>query len=81
MHYVYLLHSESRDEYYVGETSNVEQRLASHNLGENISTKHGVPWKLIYFEAYEDRSAALAREHRLKHHGKGLSELKKRIRR
>ena len=79
MHYVYLLYSETSDRFYIGSTGNLEQRIHAHNGGNNISTKHGAPWRLVYFEAYEERSDALAREQRLKHHGKGIAELKKRL--
>lgn len=43
------------------------------------ATKYGAPWKLIYYEAYRDKKDALVREQKLKHHGKGFAELKKRF--
>jgi len=79
MHFVYLLYSKSAHTFYVGSTTNLEQRLQSHNDKRNPSTIHGVPWKLVYYEAYGNRLAALDRERKLKNHGKGISELKKRI--
>lgn len=33
MHYVYILHSEKFDKYYVGQTSDVTARLYRHNSG------------------------------------------------
>ena len=53
--------------------------LRPHNTSNNRSTKSGVPWKLVYYEAYEQKSDALRREKKLKHHARGLIELKKRI--
>ena len=79
MHFVYLLYSKSSDKFYVGSTSDLGQRLQSHNDKRNKSTVYGAPWKLVYYEAYGNRLAALDRERKLKNHGKGIAELKKRI--
>jgi len=48
--YVYLLLSKKTDKWYMGSTRDLRKRISSHNLGENRSTKYGVPWKLIYCE-------------------------------
>ncbi len=37
------------------------------------------PWKLVYCEYFLSKKDALIRERKLKNHGKGLSELKKRF--
>jgi putative endonuclease len=79
MQYVYLLYSETTDHFYVGCTHDLNQRICAHNAGENISTKSGAPWRLVYFEAYEQSTDAFVREQKLKHHGKGIAELKKRL--
>lgn len=79
MHYVYLIQSEKNGKFYIGSTVNIELRLTAHNGSRVTSTKLGIPWKLVYFEGYSNQSAALMREKRLKHHGKGLAELKLRL--
>lgn len=79
MHYVYLLHSTKTGQYYVGSTGDLRKRLTEHNSRQTISTKNGRPWTVVYYEAYQTKLAAEDRERRLKHHGKGLSELKRRI--
>ena len=79
MFYVYLLQSIKNKSIYIGYSSNLKQRLNQHNNGENTSTKKDKPWKLIYYEAYQSKEDAISRERRLKHHAKGLIELKKRI--
>jgi len=66
MYYVYILYSEKFNRYYVGQTDNVKLRLIRHNNSEVKSTKHYIPWKLFYTEAYASRSEALRREHFLK---------------
>jgi predicted GIY-YIG superfamily endonuclease len=57
----------------------LKQRFTAHNAGESLHTKRYVPWELVYYEAYISRKLARNREAKLKHHGKGFSELKKRI--
>jgi len=46
-HYVYILQSLSVDRYYIGETKDVEKRLAVHNDDSRgtYTSKHG-PWEL-----------------------------------
>ena len=79
MHFVYLLYSNKSKAFYVGSTANLQRRVGDHNNGHNLSTKHGRPWRLVYFEAYGLKSHALKRELQLKQHGKGLSVIKQRI--
>ena len=43
-----------------------ETRLAEHNTGLNRWTRAHGPWRLVYFEAYDDKHSALARERFLK---------------
>ncbi len=79
MYYVYVLRSlRVKDEFYVGYTSDLRQRLSEHNQGQSFHTKKFMPWELLYYEAYMTEALAIQRERRLKHHGKGLDELKKR---
>ena len=70
MYYVYLLQNlNNRDDFYLGYSSNLKQRVKSHNSGQNPSTK-GRKWKVVYFEAYTTEIAAREREYRLKHDGR-----------
>ncbi len=79
MYYLYLLQSiEKSNKFYVGYTANLRKRLEQHNRGESFHTKKYMPWKLVYYEAYSSEELVKKREVKLKHHGKGLSELKKR---
>ena len=79
MYYVYFLKSLLHNEFYVGSTNDLKQRMKDHNLGKVFSTKRYMPWKLLYYEAYLFKKSARMREKRLKHHGNALRELKKRI--
>ena len=79
MHYVYFLKSKKSKETYIGFTSNLKLRLNQHNEGMSSSTKNGVPWELVYYEAYRNINDARRRERMLKYDGRGKAMLKKRI--
>ncbi|MBU0708983.1 GIY-YIG nuclease family protein [Patescibacteria group bacterium] len=66
MHYVYILQSLKNGSLYIGYTQDSQERLKAHNLGENISTKNGIPWKLVFYEAFLNKKDALSREKYLK---------------
>lgn len=55
--------------YYVGQTKNLDDRLNRHNQGRERYTRVGVPWKLIYVEEVESRSAAMSMEKKIKNLG------------
>ncbi|MEW6196912.1 MAG: GIY-YIG nuclease family protein [Bacteroidota bacterium] len=64
--YTYILHSSKIDKYYVGTTDNLSWRLERHNMGWGKYTKRGIPWNLVYYEEYDDKSKALRREKEIK---------------
>ncbi|MCL5093739.1 MAG: GIY-YIG nuclease family protein [Patescibacteria group bacterium] len=79
MFYVYVLKSKKDQSIYIGYTTDLRGRFASHNNGSNKSTKEKKPWELIYYEAFKDRTLAKEREINLKYYGKSLGQLKRRI--
>jgi putative endonuclease len=80
MHYVYLLQHTKTYEKYIGQTSDIVNRLNEHNSGRQISTKRNSgEWKIIYAEIFRSKSDALAREKKLKNNSRGRQELYKRI--
>ncbi len=67
MYSVYILYSKSYNKIYVGYTSNLEQRLLSHNvLGKKGWTIKFRPWVLIYEQKFAVKAEALAKEKELK---------------
>jgi putative endonuclease len=74
LYHVYVLRSEKTGRRYVGSCQDLVNRVAQHNRGESKSTRHGIPWTLIYDERFESRSDALRRERYFKT-GKGRDEL------
>ncbi|TSC94994.1 MAG: putative endonuclease containing a URI domain [Parcubacteria group bacterium Licking1014_1] len=77
MWYVYLLQNK-QGRWYIGSTNNLQKRILSHNSGKNQSTKHWIPWKLIYCEISLNRNDARVREKYLKS-GMGRKYLKNRL--
>jgi len=65
-YYLYILYSESKDRFYIGQTENVDTRLIYHNSGFVQSTKFGRPWKLVFVKEFTDRGKAMKEEVRLK---------------
>jgi len=66
MNYVYIV--QCRDQtLYTGWTTDLARRIAAHNAGRGGKyTCRRRPVRLVYFEEYEDKSAALKREYALK---------------
>jgi putative endonuclease len=65
-HYVYILQSVEKGIYYVGETSNIDQRLEFHNSGQSSFTRKYLPWELVWLKEVADRKEALILEKKLK---------------
>jgi putative endonuclease len=66
MYVVYILYSLSKDQYYIGHTSNLEDRLKRHNARRSKATKHGIPWQVKYTQSFTTKSLAYRRELQLK---------------
>ncbi len=66
---VYILYSRSLNRFYVGHTSNLEDRLKRHNEGRSKSTKAGVPWELKWRQNCKSRSEAMKLELKIKKRG------------
>ncbi|MDH3321905.1 MAG: GIY-YIG nuclease family protein [Flavobacteriaceae bacterium] len=66
---VYILFSQKRSKYYVGQTHNINERFKRHNNGFVPSTKSGLPWELVLTLKVETRSEALKLEKKIKKRG------------
>ena len=67
--FVYILFSETRSKYYVGQTTDIDKRLKRHNGGKVPSTKGGIPWELVLQIPVATRSEAINLEKRIKNRG------------
>ena len=59
---VYILFSETLDQYYVGQTENISDRIFRHRNSGSKSTKQADDWIIVYTEEYGTRSEAMQRE-------------------
>ncbi|MGZ3891595.1 MAG: GIY-YIG nuclease family protein [Mucilaginibacter sp.] len=64
--YVYILYSAALNQYYVGYSADLDDRLFRHNNSGSKSTKKSKDWILKYKEPFGTRSAAMARESAIK---------------
>jgi len=65
-YYVYILKSLKDGKYYIGSTSNVQNRLIYHNKGLQRSTRHRIPFILVHSEEFSTKKDALIREKKIK---------------
>ncbi|MBS3913449.1 MAG: GIY-YIG nuclease family protein [Bacteroidetes bacterium] len=70
MYIVYILYSPEFRRFYKGFTSNMEERLKSHNYGRVKHTARFRPWKLLWFVELDTKKEAMVLERKLKNkHG------------
>ena len=65
--YVYILASQRNGTLYIGQTDSISRRVWEHKTGAKLgfAGKHGVD-RLVYYEVFEGREAAFARERAMK---------------
>ena len=66
MHYAYILFSKSKNKYYIGSTSNLEERLNKHNSNHKGFTGNTNDWEVVYSEKFESIQEARLRESQIK---------------
>ena len=64
--FVYLLESLKSGQRYIGQTSNLDERMRRHNAGYVRSTRNNAPWKLLAYLQMESRQEAIKLEEKLK---------------
>ena len=64
--YVYILYSQALDQYYIGHTVNLEERIFRHINSGSKSTKKANDWQIKYTEEFETRQDAARRELEIK---------------
>ena len=77
--YTYILKSLKDNKLYIGSTTDLQKRIPEHQSGKVFATKHRLPIKLCYYEAYTEGWMARKREKQLKYFGKAYQTLKKRL--
>jgi predicted GIY-YIG superfamily endonuclease len=60
--WIYILHSEVVDRFYVGQSNDPERRLEFHNTIEKGFTSRYRPWRLVFKKEYATRHEARTAE-------------------
>lgn len=58
MYYTYILRSSKSRIFYYGWTKNLRKRFEEHNNGLSTATKPHLPWKLVFYAAFETEKQA-----------------------
>ena len=67
MFHVYILYSNSRNNYYIGFTGDaLDERLRKHNSNHKGFTGKSGDWKIVYTENYPTKKEASERERMIK---------------
>jgi len=66
VYYFYIIYSPTADKFYIGHTSDLEERLIKHNAHHNGYTGKCNDWKVVYSEIYLSKVEAYARERQVK---------------
>jgi putative endonuclease len=66
MFYCYILQSKKDFSFYVGQCKDLDSRMSKHFDGLSKYTASKRPLRLVYFEAFITRQAALIREKQIK---------------
>lgn len=67
MYYVYFLKSlKNSKQSYVGYTTNIEERLETHNSGGSVYTAKYRPWELFFYVVFKNTNEAKSFEMYLK---------------
>ena len=61
-YFIYILKSLKDNKLYIGQTNNLQKRIARHNKGEVKAARNRLPLVLIYNEIFQTRKEAMRRE-------------------
>jgi len=64
--FTYIIQSKLDKSFYIGFTQDLQKRLEFHNSGQSKYTAKKKPWKIVYYEKFEDKAYAIKREKFLK---------------
>ena len=64
--YVYIIYSKTIDQFYIGHTVDLTDRLYRHNNSGSKATKKAKDWMLVHTEQFNSRAEASAREQEIK---------------
>ena len=65
-YYVYIIRSLKTDQFYIGQTNDLDNRVQRHNAGYEKATKNRGPWVLFAYLKTGSRAQALRTEKKIK---------------
>tara|TARA_R110002072_G_scaffold223600_7_gene380569 strand:+ start:2812 stop:3060 length:249 start_codon:yes stop_codon:yes gene_type:complete len=65
-YFVYILHSEKLDCFYIGSSQEVESRLKDHLTNHKEFTAKSKDWKVVYTEQFPTKTLAILKEKKIK---------------
>ncbi|MFW6327205.1 MAG: GIY-YIG nuclease family protein [Bacteroidota bacterium] len=65
-YFFYIIYSPALDKYYIGHTSNLQDRLRKHNTKHKGFTGKSADWKIVYTEEFPTKDKAYQRERQVK---------------
>ena len=66
MYFTYILFSKSLNKYYIGSTSDIQERIRKHNSNHKGFTGKTNDWELVYTEKFDSIQKARFREKQIK---------------
>ena len=66
MYHTYILRSRSSGRFYIGQTDDLDARVARHNSGGCDATRGRGPWELVWSQSFATRSEAVRMERGIK---------------
>ncbi|HFC76650.1 MAG TPA: GIY-YIG nuclease family protein [Candidatus Moranbacteria bacterium] len=55
----YILQSQKDQSFYIGFTTNLQQRLFKHNNARTGYTATKKPWEIVFFESFDNKTKAM----------------------
>ena len=66
MYWVYILKSNSNNDYVVGQTADLEDSIDDHKSGREENANKACDWRLVYSKKYTNRTEAQTAEEFIK---------------
>ena len=64
--YLYIIFSKTLNKFYVGHTSNLQERIRKHYTNHKGFTGSKADWKVVFLEQYNSKKDAYKREREIK---------------
>jgi len=63
---LYIIYSPFLDQFYIGHSQDIDDRIFRHNNSGSKATKKSNDWKLVYTEIFNTKAEAMRRELEIK---------------